>query len=224
MPDDFPRRAPAPEPGGTAFPPADFSTFEGTTERMTLRPYASDDLAAFTDLHGREDVTRYLPWDTRDDDAARAALERHLVLRLDKDGDGVTLAGVDHESGRLVGEFVLILRSARHRGAELGYALHPDFWGRGLATEGAAAMLQVAFDALQVHRVVGRIDTTNTASAAVLERLGMRREALLVKNEWFEGAWSDEADYALLDEEWADRPVRTLVRYTPPEVGAVTGS
>ena len=39
----------------------------------------------------------------------------------------------------------------------------------------------------------------------------MRREALLVKNEWFKGEWADEADYALLDEEWESNPTRSLI-------------
>ena len=39
----------------------------------------------------------------------------------------------------------------------------------------------------------------------------MRREAVLVKNEWFKGEWSTEADYAILDEEWDSSPTRSLM-------------
>ena len=202
----------------------DFSGFRGETERMTLRPYALEDFDAFHDLHGRDDVARYLPWPTRDEEASRAALQRHQGPRLEKDDDGMTLAAFDKDSGRLVGEFVLFLRSVEHRGGEVGYVLHPDFWGRGLATEGARAMLQIAFDTLGMHRVVARLDARNTGSAAVLERLAMRREALLVKNEWFKGEWGDEADYALLDEEWASNPVRSLIssNTTAPEAASTS--
>ena len=189
----------------------DFSTFRGETPRMLLRPYSRYDLPAFHDLHGRDDVARYLPWKTRDAEASRAALERHQTVVLHKDDDGATLAGFDKDTGRLVGEFVLFLRSTEHRGGEVGYVLHPDFQGRGLATEGAGAMLQIAFETLGMHRVMARIDARNTASAAVLERLGMRREARLVKNKWFKGEWSDEVDYALLDEEWENTSTRWLI-------------
>lgn len=189
----------------------DFGGFEGRTPRMRLRPHTLDDYDAFADLHGREVVARYLPWDARDATASRAALDRHQVMTLEKDGDGITLAGIDVETGRLVGEFVLVLRNVEHRGGELGYVLHPDFEGRGLATEGARAMLQVGFEVLGLHRVVARIDPRNTASAALLDRLGMRREALLVQNEWFKGEWGDEADYALLEDEWAGHGTRSLI-------------
>jgi RimJ/RimL family protein N-acetyltransferase len=191
----------------------DFTGFRGETERMALRPYALDDFDEFHDLHSREDVARYLPWETRDTEASRAALQRHQDLRLDKDDDGITLAGFEKESGRLVGEFVLFLRSVEHRGGEVGYVVHPDFQGRGLATEGARAMLQLAFDTLGLHRVIARIEARNTGSAAVLERLGMRREALLVENEWFKGEWSTEDDYALLEDEWTSTSTRPAMSW-----------
>jgi RimJ/RimL family protein N-acetyltransferase len=67
----------------------------------------------------------------------------------------------------------------------------------------AAEMLRVGFDELGLHRVIGRLDARNAGSAAVLERLGMRREALLVDNEWVKGEWTSELVYALLAAEWA---------------------
>jgi RimJ/RimL family protein N-acetyltransferase/uncharacterized OsmC-like protein len=204
--------------GGPAGSQGDLADVVGETERMLLRPYRSGDLAAFADLHSRDEVTRYLPWHSRDDAAARAALDRHQHLRLDKNGDGITFAGIDKETERLVGEFVLILRSAEHRGGELGYVVHPDFQGRGLATEGARAMLRLGFEVLGWRRIIARIDSRNTASAAVLERLGMRHEAHLVQNELFKGEWSDEDDYAMLAAEWADKrsaPEATWRRSTP---------
>lgn len=185
----------------------DLSNLTGTTDRMLLRPYRLSDYEEFADMHGRDDVARYLPWETRDAQAARQALERHQDVRFSKDGDGITLAAFLKEgagdAGRLVGEFVLFLRSVEHRGGEVGYVLHPDFHGRGLATEGARAILQLGFETMSLHRIIARIDARNTSSAAVLTRLGMRLEAHLVQNEVFKGEWSDEEDYAILCEEWA---------------------
>ena len=80
-------------------------------------------------------------------------------------------------------------------------------------------------DRMKLHRVIARIDARNTGSAAVLERLGMRREALLVKNEWFKGEWGDEADYAILDEEWASSGTRSLIssNSTAPAPASASG-
>jgi RimJ/RimL family protein N-acetyltransferase len=180
----------------------DLSGYTARTERMLLRPYADDDFEAFLDLHRREDVARYLPWTPRDEPAARAALERHRDPRIEKDDDGATLAAVDPGSGRLLGEFVLFLRSREHQRAEIGYVLHPDVAGRGLATEGARHLLTLAFEGLTVHRVVARIDARNAASARVLTKLGMRHEAHFVHHERFKGEWGDEDHFGLLREEW----------------------
>jgi RimJ/RimL family protein N-acetyltransferase len=66
------------------------------------------------------------------------------------------------------------------REVELGYRLARAWWGKGLATEAAAAVRDVAFDELGLERIVSRIDPRNTASCRVAEKIGMRleREAL----------------------------------------------
>jgi RimJ/RimL family protein N-acetyltransferase len=191
----------------------DFTGFAGQTERMLLRAWTESDLPEFFDLYHREEVCRYLPWEPRDQEACLDAIGRHQSLRLECDDDHVAVAAFDAASGRLAGELTLFLRSAEHKGGEVGYAIHPDFWRQGRAIEGAAAMLQLGFDAVGMHRVIARLDAHNTGSARVLERLGMRREAHLVKNEWFKGEWGDELDYAMLDEEWGLRPHRSLVSW-----------
>ena len=193
-----------------------FSHLTGEPDRMLLRPYRDSDYDVFADLHGRDDVARHLPWDTRDAEASRVALKRHQDVSIEKDGDGITLAAIfkgaaDARGGRLVGEFVLFLRSDKHGGGEVGYVLHPDFQGLGLATEGARAMLNLGFETMRMHRIIARIDARNVASAAVLTHLGMRKEAHLIKNELVKGDWSDEDDYAILDEEWASSPRSSVI-------------
>lgn len=182
----------------------DFTGYSADTERMHLRPYAFDDFDAFHDLHSRDDVARYLPWETRDEAASRRAIGRHQTLSVDKDDDGATLAGFDRGTGQLVGEFVLFLRSVRNGGGEIGYVLHPDFQGHGLATEGSRHLLELAFGPLGLRRVVARLDSRNAASAAVLTRLGMRHEAHLVENDMFKGEWGDEDQFAILRREWQE--------------------
>jgi RimJ/RimL family protein N-acetyltransferase len=102
----------------------------------------------------------------------------------------------------MVGDVVLEWISRRHRQGEIGYIVHPDHHGRGYATEACRPLLRVAFEEMGLHRVVGRLDARNTASARVLEKLGMRREAHLVENEWVKEEWQSEVVYAILDREW----------------------
>ena len=62
----------------------------------------------------------------------------------------------------------------------------------------------IAFEHYDLHRVYGRLEPRNAASARVLEKLGMRREAQLIENEWVKGEWQSEAIYALLAREWRE--------------------
>jgi RimJ/RimL family protein N-acetyltransferase len=173
------------------------------TERLLLRPFDAGDEAAFAAMHGREDVTRYLYFGARSADEAREVLARKAAgTRLDEEGDALELAAVLRDDGTLVGDLSLFYRSKLHRQAEVGYLFHPDFHGRGLATEATEAMLRIAFESAGFHRVYGRLDGRNAASARVLEKAGMRREAHLVENEWVKGEWTDEVIYAVLDREW----------------------
>jgi RimJ/RimL family protein N-acetyltransferase len=66
-------------------------------------------------------------------------------------------------------------------------------------------VLELAFTAIGLHRVMAQLSPLNTASIALCKRLGMREEAHFVEDLWFRGAWGDTGIYAILDREWAAR-------------------
>jgi RimJ/RimL family protein N-acetyltransferase len=175
------------------------------TDRLLLRPLdPATDVDAVLAYQSRPDVCRYIPYEprTREQLAERLADPARNRSTLEEPGQVLSLAVVEKQTGTLVGDVVLFWHSAEHRGGEIGYVINPDHTGRGYATEAAGALLALAFDGLDLHRVVGRIDSRNTPSAAVLRRLGMRQEAVLVENEWFKGEWTTEIDFAILAAEW----------------------
>jgi RimJ/RimL family protein N-acetyltransferase len=175
-----------------------------STERLRLRPVRVDDAAALLAYRSLPDVARYVPFEPMD----AAEIERRFAgpwsrATLAEAGDSV-LIGIERlDTGQLIGDITLFLHSVSDRGGEIGWVLHPDHSGHGYATEAAHGVLHLAFDELRLHRVVARVDARNASSLALCERLGMRREAVLLANEWFKGEWTDEVDYALLEDEWA---------------------
>jgi RimJ/RimL family protein N-acetyltransferase len=178
------------------------------TERLLLRPLDPlTDVDAVHAYQSRPDVCRYIPYEprSRDEVAQRLADREKNRSTLEEPGQVLWLAVVRRDTGQLIGDVILIWHSAEHRSGEIGYVLHPDHHGHGFVTEACRALLELAFDGLDLHRVIGRIDERNAASAAVLRRLGMRQEAVLVENEWFKGEWSTEIDFAILDREWRSR-------------------
>jgi RimJ/RimL family protein N-acetyltransferase len=181
-------------------------TYPLETERLILRPYTAGDLDSFHAILRRDDVSRYLYSEPRDRDEARDLLARvALKTAIDDDHDDLLLAVLTKESGAIIGHVTLERTSREHRQGEIGYVLHPDHQGHGYATEAASVMLRLGFEALGFHRIVGRLDARNAASARVLERLGMRREAHLRENEFIKGEWCDELVYAMLATEWPAR-------------------
>ncbi len=179
-------------------------TYPLLTERMVLRPFRDEDLDAFHAIQSRPDVVRYLYWEPRSRDEASEMLgRRKLQIGIDKEGDALHLAAELVETGDLVGHFNLFFASQEHRQGEVGFVVHPDHHGQGYGRGGAFVMLRLGFEGLGLHRIVGRCDARNTASARLMERLGMRPEAHLIENEFVKGEWTDELDYAMLDREWA---------------------
>jgi RimJ/RimL family protein N-acetyltransferase len=173
------------------------------TERLVLRPYEEGDLHDLHRMHSDEEVARYLYNEPRTLEETRALLGRKIAgAELEAEGDWISAAVVARETGQLVGDLALHWVSEPHKTGEIGFIFDPAQQGRGYATEAARAFLRVAFDEFGFHRVIGRTEARNAASARVLEKLGMRREALLVENEWVKGEWQSELVYAMLDREW----------------------
>ena len=173
------------------------------TPRLRLRFTTPDDLEPLLALQSREDVTRWLYWGPRDERQVRDSLALKLAAtRIDADGDAFTLVIEPKDSGTYAGDVVLWATSHEHRGGELGFLLHPDHHGRGYATEAAGPLLELGFTCFGMRRIVGSTEARNLASARVLEKLGMRREAHFVENELVRGEWQSEFVYALREADW----------------------
>lgn len=85
----------------------------------------------------------------------------------------------------------------------IGYIVHPDFAGRGVASDLARGLVAAAFGHLGLRRVTASCNADNGASVRVLEKAGMRRERHGVEDSWHaELGWVDSYQYAALAREW----------------------
>jgi RimJ/RimL family protein N-acetyltransferase len=174
------------------------------TDRLVLRPFDTADEDDWYAIRSRDDVARYLYGQALTREGARVEVERkrgNTALR--DEGDVLSLAVVEPSAARVIGEVILRWRSRVHQQGEIGFVFHPESGGKGYATEAATAMLDLGFEALGLHRIFGSCDARNRASAALMERLGMRREAHFIHNEIFKGEWGEEYYYAILRDEWS---------------------
>ncbi|MFO7547097.1 MAG: GNAT family protein [Trueperaceae bacterium] len=173
------------------------------TARLVLRAFEAADEDDWYAIRSRDDVARYLYGEALTREGTRAEVERkRWNVALRDEGDVLSLAVVEPNAARVIGEIILRWRSRVHQQGEIGFVFHPEFGGMGYATEAAAAMLDLGFERLVLHRIFGSCDARNQASAALMERLGMRREAHFIHNEIFKGEWGEELYYAILRDEW----------------------
>jgi RimJ/RimL family protein N-acetyltransferase len=173
-----------------------------TTERLIIRALTADDLERHHALFSDPEVVRYLYFGPFDRAAAQEHLARRSIVELPEEGGWINFGVEVKGEGNLIGELAMGFISATHQHYEVGYVFDPAYAGRGYATEGAAMIVELAFSGLGAHRVSGRLDARNDPSARVLEKLGMRREAHFLENEYVKGEWTDELAYAVLAPEW----------------------
>ena len=162
------------------------------TERLVLRPHAESDLAALHELYGDETVARYLYSGPETIEEARTRLGRYLDRRELTETSGLS-AAVTLPDGAYVGDLALWHTDFERREAEIAYVVLPRHQGQGYAVEAARALLDWAFDTAGVQRVVARLEENNAASARVAEKLGLRREDVVLENELL---------YAIPEPEW----------------------
>jgi len=179
------------------------------TERLTLRLMTEADVDDVYAYQSRDDVCEYLLHGPRSRDEVIEMVGKYAAAtRLAENDDWIEPAielGMPDGTSRVIGHMYLNLASVENLGAEIGWTLHPDFFGKGYASEAATAILDLAFDELGMHRVRAELDPRNDASIALCRRLGMREEAFFVKDMMFKGDWADTGVYAILDTEWAAR-------------------
>jgi RimJ/RimL family protein N-acetyltransferase len=143
------------------------------TSRLELQPGRAADLVALHNLWRSPDVRRYL-WDDMAIDRQQAGdVLRDFLDSAATRGLGLWTAREAVGDAELIG-FWAFREIPPGLEIELLYALAPNAWGQGLATEGATALLLYAFDTLKLSRVWARTNRLNVASQRVIRRLGMR--------------------------------------------------
>jgi len=122
-------------------------------------------------------------------------------------GPEMTAFGTKRRNG-FVGWWALNPSPEDPTDAELGYRLRHDAWGRGLATEGARALLAHGFETVGLERIWAQTMAVNERSIAVMTRIGLRFERTWV-GEWNQplpGWEKGEVAYGLTRDEWLDGP------------------
>jgi RimJ/RimL family protein N-acetyltransferase len=152
------------------------------TERVVIRPWRTDEADRFYDIYRREEVTRWLGTQPMQDRGEAIALIEQNAARLAADPRFGSWAVIERSSGIPAGGVLLKPLPDGAGEIEIGWQLHPDSWGRGLASEAAGALLARGF-ATGLDEVWAVTHLDNHRSIGVCKRIGMR--LLGVTHRWY---------------------------------------
>lgn len=165
------------------------------TERLILRPITIDDAEALVAYGGNPDNVRYMAW------GPNTMAETLEFIDSAKTGEdfAIVLKGKD----KVIGSCGVYPDKENDTG-ELGWILNKDYWKCGYGTEFARELIRYAFEDLGLRRLHATCVAENYGSYRIMERNGMRREALHIKAHWsnVDKKWYDSAVYAILAEEY----------------------
>jgi ribosomal-protein-alanine N-acetyltransferase len=164
------------------------------TDRLIITPFKMQDVEVVHQMLSDEEVMRYLPDGIMSLEKSKETLE-WLIQCYDKNTPErivkLTLAVVMKENGRVVGWCGLGPLGFAPEEIEIYYGLLPDFWNQGITTEAAAAVLDFAFKATKLEKIVAIVRPENGASMRVIEKMGLVHQKALEnlpeKYRWFDG-------------------------------------
>ena len=175
------------------------------TERLLLRVRTVADAAAIFDFASRPEVSYpsgFPPVKTLEEEIYY--LEHLLPERNQKEnlpaGYGIVVKGTDKVIGSV--DF-----NHRHEDdvLEIGYTLHPDYWGRGYVPEAARTLINLDFKELELHKIELTCFGYNVQSQRVVEKLGFTLEARIRDRKDAQGNRCDSFIYGLLKSEWDEK-------------------
>lgn len=144
------------------------------TKRLVLRQWKNTDRAEFAALNADPEVMRYFP-STYDRTQSDQSIDR-FVKSIESNRFGFFAAELK-ESRAFIG-FIGLNQVPEQLlfapAIEIGWRLAQQFWGQGLASEGATACLEYGFKTLAVDEIISMTPCTNIKSEKLMQRIGMR--------------------------------------------------
>ncbi|RTR27804.1 N-acetyltransferase [Robertmurraya yapensis] len=171
------------------------------TPRLILRKITAADTAAMFSYGSNKEVAKYVTWDVH---KTISDTEAFISFVLDQYANQkVAPWGMeDKETGEFIGTIDFVWWKPNHHSAEIGYVLSPEYWGKGITTEAAEALIRFGFEKMELVRIQARCMVDNIASSRVMEKAGMSFEGINRKSMFIKGQHHDLKVYSILREEF----------------------
>ena len=167
------------------------------TKRLKLREITTKDVSSIFECFSNEQVTRYYGQETfKNIEQAEKLVDFFANSYSEKKGIrfGIELK----QTGELIGTIGFNAWSIKHRRAEVGYEIHPSYWGKDYASESLKAILSYGFEKMALTRIGAIVFIENEASNQLLTKFAFHREGILKKYMFQNGKSYDVYSYSLV--------------------------
>ncbi|HDX9588437.1 TPA: GNAT family N-acetyltransferase [Bacillus pseudomycoides] len=171
------------------------------TERLSLRPLTIEDAADVFEYASNPEISTYTVW-YRHETLEDSQIFVQSILNQYEKAEMATYGIELKEEKKIIGTCGFIDYEENHHKAELAYALSPNYWGQGFATEAAKVCIRYGFEKLQLNRIEAGCHASNAQSERVMKRLGMQYEGTMRKDMFVKGVYRDTKVYSILREEY----------------------
>lgn len=185
--------------------PIDKNTFPVIeTERLVLRQITKVDAEDILRYLSDKDVMKHYglePFQSIEDALDEISWYQSIVEEKTGIRWGITLKGED----RVIGSCGFLNIVPQHSRSDIGFELHKDFWGQGIAREAVEAVITYGFEQMNLQRIQALIEPPNSSSQKMVERLGFMKEGLLRSYEFACGKFDDLFMYSLLMQDFENQ-------------------
>jgi len=170
------------------------------TERLLLRKTTISDADDIFFLRSDKSILKYLgksPAKTVDE-----AIDfiKMINQSIDSNESILWAITVKESPKKVIGTICYWRILKEHFRAEIGYVLHPEYWGKGIMKEALLKVLEYGFNEMKLHSIEARLDEKNIASEAILKATGFTKEGFLKEDFFFEGSFSNTVIYSRLQQ------------------------
>ena len=168
------------------------------TERLKLRQLTSADADAIFRLRSDKQVNQFLARNQYTS-LQEAGAFINKINRSIHNNEWIYWAIGFKNDEKLIGTICLWNIQPENYRAEIGYELHPDFWGRGIMKEAMPKVIEYGFNVLKLHSIEADVAPGNSQSVLLLEKNGFIKEGHFKEATFFKGSFADRAVYSLIN-------------------------
>lgn len=165
------------------------------TERLTIRPFKSNDLHNVFNIYNSDNTCKYLLHDKWTHENLEEEFNKKLGNSSLTKESMLSLAVANRI--KVIGDLSVWCTDMKDT-VEIGFSFSDEVSGKGYATEAASSLVKNLFDEFGVHRIQANLDARNKASQKLCDRIGMRKEAHFIQDFWNKGEWTDSIVYGML--------------------------